>query len=365
MKIGMIGFRGIPHTYGGGDEFIRYLGPGLAARGNKVVVYCWSQLFKDKSKYYNGVERIFIPTFNHKSLGQLYLSTVAVIHMLFIKVDIVYIHTLPSGLHSIIPWLFRKKIVVNTDGFDWLRDKWGIIGKTYFKLSARVVTFTANRLVSDAEGIRDYYLRKFNVDSTVIAYGANIETTKNKDLIKEFGVEPYGYFLIACRFVPENNISLIISAFEKVKTDKKLLIAGAANYKSDYFDKCKSTKDARIKFLGHISDYNTMKELHCNCYAYLHGHSMGGTNPALLKALGYGNCILALDTVFNREVLDDKYGIIFKNDVNDLVNKLQEIIENPSKAENYRRNAPNRITEAYTWEKIINDYEKLFKSVLS
>jgi glycosyltransferase involved in cell wall biosynthesis len=108
-----------------------------------------------------------------------------------------------------------------------------------------------------------------------------------------------------------------------------------------------------------------MKELHCNCYAYLHGHSMGGTNPALLKALGYGNCILALDTVFNREVLDDKYGIIFKNDVNDLVNKLQEIIENPSKAENYRRNAPNRITEAYTWEKIINDYEKLFKSVLS
>jgi len=365
MKIGMIGFRGIPHTYGGGEEFVRYLAPGLVSKGHKVIVYCWAQLFEDKSKFYQGVERIFIPTFNHKALGQFFLSTIAVIDMLFRKVDVVYIHTLPGGMHSIIPWLFGKKIIVNTDGFDWLRDKWGIIGKTYFKLSARTVVFTADQLVSDAEGIRDYYLKTFNRDSTIIAYGANIENSDEKNLLREFNVISFDYFLIACRFVPENNIDLIIKAFEKVRTDKKLLIAGSANYKSDYFEKCKSTKDKRIKFLGHVSEYNKVKELHCNCYAYLHGHSMGGTNPSLLKALGYGNCILALDTVFNREVLTDKFGILFKNDVDDLALKLQEIIDNPSKAEYFRTNAPNRIKEAYTWEKIINDYDDLFGNVFT
>lgn len=363
MKIGMVGFRGIPHTYGGGEEFVRYLAPALASRGHHVIVYCWAHLFEDKSKYYQGVERVFIRTFNHKWLGQFYLATVAVFDMVFRKVDIVYVHTLPSGIHSIIPWFFRKRIVVNTDGFDWLRDKWGTIGKAYFRLSAATVVHTADELVSDNGGIRDYYLEKFKRDSTVIAYGANIESSTEKHLLDEFAVGKDEYFLVACRFVPENNIDLIIRAFEKVKTDKKLLIAGGANYKSEYVDQCRSTKDPRIEFLGHINDYSKVRELHCNCYAYIHGHSMGGTNPALLKALGYGNCIVALNTVFNREVLAGKYGILFEKDVDDLAAKLQSLVDNPAEVDRYKKSAPDRIREAYTWDKIVRDYEDLFKKV--
>lgn len=368
MRIAMIGFRGIPHTYGGGEELARHLAPGLVQRGHEVIVYCRRNLFKDRSPYWQGVRRIFLPTIEHKVLGQFIHATLCMIDVLFRKVDVIYVHTLPSGPHTLIPWLFRKKIVVNTDGFDWARGKWGKIAKAYFKLSAWIVVHTATELVSDARAMKEYYLNHYKRDSTYIAYGANIESSRNPEIIKQYGLEPYKYYLVACRLVPENNIDLIVEAFERVKTDKLLVIAGGANYKSPWVKKLLSTKDPRIKFLGHISDPEHVKELHCNCYAYLHGHSVGGTNPALLKALGYGNCVLALNTPFNREVLQSDsgicYGILFERDIEDLESKLQYIDNHPEVADEYRRKAPNRVKEAYTWEKIIEEYEKLFRRLV-
>lgn len=368
MKIAIVGVRGIPHTYGGGDEFVRYFAPRLAEKGHKVIVYCWKNMFTDREKYYQGVERIFLQTINHKALGQLFHSFFCVIDILFRKVDIAYIHTLPSGPHTLILWLFKRalglKIVVNTDGFDWLRDKWGTIGKLYFKLSARIVVFTADQLVSDAEGMREFYLKKFKRDSPVIAYGANVEKSEEMGLIQEFGVTANNYYLIACRFVPENNILKIIKAFEKVKTEKILLIAGSANYRSKYILECRTTKDPRIKFIGHIGEYNKVKELHCNCYAYVHGHSLGGTNPSLLKALGYGNCVIALNSVFNREVLqDNKYGILFEDSIDDIYNKIQSAENNPEMVNHYRGIAPQRILDAYTWDKITQQYVDVFSAL--
>jgi glycosyltransferase involved in cell wall biosynthesis len=121
----------------------------------------------------------------------------------------------------------------------------------------------------------------------------------------------------------------------------------------------KETKDPRVKFLGHVGVAEHVKELHCNAYAYLHGHSLGGTNPALLKALGYGNCVLALGTAFNREVLQD-YGIFFENDADDLARRIQGIEEHPEIAAAYRGRAPQRIREAYTWDRITDQYEEIF-----
>jgi rhamnosyltransferase len=114
-----------------------------------------------------------------------------------------------------------------------------------------------------------------------------------------------------------------------------------------------------VKFLGHVGNAEHVKELHCNAYAYVHGHSMGGTNPSLLKALGYGNCVVALRTPFNSEVVGE-CGILFERDAEDLARKLQELESHPEMAEKYRRMAPNRILEAYTWEKITDQYEELF-----
>ena len=148
-----------------------------------------------------------------------------------------------------------------------------------------------------------------------------------------------------------------------LQTNKKLVIAGGANYKSGYIKSIMNTNDERIIFLGPVYAEGHIKELHCNCFAYIHGNEVGGTNPALLKAMGYGNMVLASDNVFNNEVLFDA-GISYKKDPSDLATKLQKIIDNPGIREEYKHKAVNRIKQCYTWEKITNDYIKLFKSLL-
>lgn len=254
------------------------------------------------------------------------------------------------------------------NGLDWERGKWGSVARFYLKLSARVVIFTATEIISDAKGIQKYYIENFGSDSNIIAYGAEIDTSPNPAAVTQYGIEPGEYYLIASRIVPENNTDLIIEAFSRLETDRILVIAGSANYEDSWTRKLSEIAGPRVKFLGHVSDHTQVAELHKNCYAYIHGHSLGGTNPSLLKALGYGNCILALDSPYNLEVLsgDDDiiYGISFKRDVDDLAMKIKAIDEDPERAAAFRKIAPKRIEEAYTWDKISDQYAALFELVI-
>src|SRR4029079_5410720 len=143
---------------------------------------------------------------------------------------------------------------------------------------------------------------------------------------------------------------------------RKLVIAGGANYDSPFHRKLRSMVGENVILTGHIDDQEVIRELHCNCFAYLHGHSVGGTNPSLLKAMGYGNCILALDTVFNREVLADG-GIFFPRDVDTLANEIRSIESDPGRVAAMRKMGPERIRENYTWEKIASQYDELFREV--
>jgi glycosyltransferase involved in cell wall biosynthesis len=204
------------------------------------------------------------------------------------------------------------------------------------------------------------YVDEFKTTSACIAYGANIENSQDPNIVRKYGVEPGKYYLIASRMVPENNADLIVSAFNRITTDKVLAIAGGTNYRSPFLDKLKALAGPNVRFLGHVHDAQHVKELHCNCYAYVHGHMLGGTNPALVKALGYGNMVIALNTLFNKEVLQQDYGLLFEMNVDDLAAKLQYIEDNPTTAREYRQRAPERIRQAYTWEHITDQYEEFF-----
>jgi len=280
--------------------------------------------------------------------------------MLFRKLDVALVLNIVNGFHCVIPRLFGKKFAINVDGMDWKRDKWGAIAKKYFYWNAKCIgKICPKGIVSDAYEMRRIYLEEFGTPSACIAYGANIETSTNPEVLGEYGLEPFQYYLIASRLVPENNADLIIRAFGRVNTQRILAIAGSANYRSDFIDEIKQTRDPRVRFLGHVGEAKHVKELHCNAYTYLHGHSMGGTNPALLKALGYGNCVVALRTPFNLEVMGD-YGVYFERDAEDLARKIQYLESHPEAAAEYQRRAPERIRQAYTWEKITDQYEELF-----
>jgi glycosyltransferase involved in cell wall biosynthesis len=363
----MIGFRGIPHTYGGNEEFIRHIAPRLAERGHEIIVYCRSGYYPDREPEWKGVRRIFYPAPEHKSLGQFTHAAEAMMDAAVRRPDIVYVHTLPSAPFTIIPALLRQRVVVNVNGMEWGRDKWGPVGKGYFRAAARISLRTATAIVNDSEAMRGFYKERFGRDSYFIAYGADIEESSNPELIAPYGLERHGYYLIASRLVPENNADLIIDAYLASGATRPLVVAGGANYTSPWVEKVVAKASDRVRFIGHVDSADAVKELHCNCYSYIHGHSLGGTNPSLVKALGYGNCIMALDNPFNREVLTGrdktKYGILFEKDVGSLARAIDEIDGDPDAAAHYRAKAPARIREAYTWPFITDEYEKMFLAV--
>jgi glycosyltransferase involved in cell wall biosynthesis len=363
LRIALFGSRGIPHTYGGAEAFLGELAPRLVERGHEVIVYCRRSLFKDRPRLYRGVRLIYLPSVETKILGTPTHTLMCMLDLLFRGVDVALVVNIVNAFHCLIPRAFQKNIAINVDGMDWKRDKWGKFAKRYFYWNAKCVKRICPKgVVTDAYEMRRIYLEEFNTPSVCIAYGANVEGSVNPDAVRKYGLEPFKYYLIASRLVPENNADLIMQAFKRVKSTKILAIAGSSNYRSAFIGRLRQTSDSRVRFLGHVSDPDDVKELHCNTYAYLHGHSMGGTNPSLLKALGYGNCVVALRTAFNLEVMTD-HGIFFDRDPDDLARKMQDLEDHPEIAADYRRRAANRIIEAYTWDTITDQYEELFQQL--
>ena len=352
LRIALTGSRGIPHTYSGYEVFVRELAPRLAARGHEVIVYCRRSLFKKRPAYYKNVRLIYLPSIETKVLGTPTHTLASMIDLLFRRVDVVLTVNIANAFFCAIPRLFGKRVAINVDGMDWKRDKWGRFGKTYFYWNAKCVGKICPRgVITDAYEMRRIYLEEFRTPSACIPYGNDAEYSSHSEIVRRYGLQPFEYYLVLSRMVPENNADLIVKAFEQTRTRRILAIAGDANYKSEFAKRVKATRDPRVRFLGHIGNAEHVTELHC--------HSMGGTNPSLLKALGCGNCILALRTPFNEEVLQD-YGIFFERDTHELAARLQFLDDNPQMAEHYRCQAPERIRQAYTWEKITDQYEELF-----
>lgn len=185
-------------------------------------------------------------------------------------------------------------------------------------------------------------------------------------MITAQGVAPREYFLIVSRLIPENSLEVMLDGFRRSRTSKRLVVVGAATYRDAFQDRLEAiaASDARIHLAGQMSDQTLLKELWCNCYAYLHGHSVGGTNPALLRAMGYRSCVLARDTVFNREVLADT-GLFFAADPAEVAELIDRVDESPADAAAMRVRARTRVRETYTWENVVDQYERLFRSVVT
>ena len=358
MRIAILGTRGVPSGYSGYEAFADEVGHRLADRGHEVLVYCRRSLFYERPRIYRGMRLLYLPSIQTKSLSTFSHMFLSALDVLFRSVDAALVCNVANSPFCIIPKLIGIRTAINVDGLEWLRPKWGRWGKRYFKFSARIAKFTSHVVITDADGMRQVYSDEFKTDSVMIAYGANIQHSDRPQLLDPYALIPGQYYVIASRLVPDNNADLIVRAFERVKTEKLLVIAGGTPYRDPFAERVKQTTDPRIRFLGHIDDQEVIRELHCNAYAYIHGHQYGGTNPALLKALGYGNCIVALDTVFNREVLGT-YGQFFTKDLASLVERLQYLEDHPEVQAALASAAPERIRERYTWDHISDEYERL------
>jgi glycosyltransferase involved in cell wall biosynthesis len=214
-------------------------------------------------------------------------------------------------------------------------------------------------MVTDAQVIQDYYLARHNAPSTMIAYGSEVERRPNRDVVRKWRVEPNRYVLYVSRLEPENNAHLVIEAFKKVRTAYRLLIVGDAPYAEQYINSLKASArgDKRIIFTGFVfgQDYRALQQ---NAYCYVHATEVGGTHPALLEAMGYGNCVLTLATPENIEVVGEA-GVPYIDEF-DLAEKLKRVLRDGSLVQAYRNRAQQRIQKHYDWETVVDQYEQLF-----
>ncbi len=359
LKIALIGSRGVPANYGGFETCVEEVGKRLVEKGHEVTVYCRKSYYQEDLDHYLGMKRVCLPNLKKKSLDTMSHTFLSAWHALSQNYDVYMVFNAANSLFVLPLKVFGKKIAINTDGLEWKRSKWGFGGRTFYKVSEKVSCWMANRLVSDSKGIREYYLNTHKTDSVEIAYGAYIQSSEKPEKLKDLGLEPGEYFLQITRFEPENHPLLTIRAFNRLETNKKLVLVGGNPYPTAYTKQMESEADDRVILPGTIYDKEMLQELWCNSFAYVHGNSVGGTNPALLQTMASGCFTLAVNVQFNKDVLGD-CGIYYDSDENSLLEKMKWAIQNKAELDIYRRKAQQRIQEHYSWDKIADQYEQLF-----
>jgi glycosyltransferase involved in cell wall biosynthesis len=355
----MLGTRGIPANYGGFETFAEHLAVRLTERGHQVTVYGRSSYIRHPEKTYKGVCLVILPTLMHKYLETPAHTFLSTLHVLFRRYDALLYCNSANAFCTFLPRLLGRKVVLNVDGLEWQRAKWNIFGKAVYRFSEYLSTILPDRVVTDARVVQGYYHERFGKTSTYIPYGTLVGRTSSQGILKKFGVKSRRYFLYVSRLEPENNALAVVRAFERARTDYKLVIVGDAPFSTAYIRELKSTKDERIVFTGYVFGRG-YRELQSHAYCYIQATEVGGTHPALLEAMGHGNCVLANDVPEHREVLGDVGEYFDVRDVQSLSSKIEWMLRHPEAVEWYRKKAMRRVRDHYSWGRVASDYERLF-----
>ncbi len=362
MKIAIMGIRGIPANYGGFETFIEEMAPRLAGRGHDVTVFGRANIIDYKEEMYKGVHIKILPTISHKYLDTVVHTLVCTLYSFFHRYDVVFICNSANAIFAWLPRLMGKPTVLNVDGLEWKRQKWNWLGKNFYKVSERLATFTATRLVSDARDVQQYYKSKFKKNTTYIPYGAPEVPEKTRQVLDQYGLQPRRYVLYVSRMEPENNAHRVVQAFERTKTDLHLVMVGDAPYSSEYIKQLRSTQDPRIIFTGYVFGQG-YRELQSHAYFYVQATEVGGTHPALLEGMGYGNCVLANKVPEHKEVLQNAGVYFHTHDDDNLVEQMQYLLDHPEVVQEYRDRVRSHVHQHYSWAKVTSDYEMLFQQV--
>ncbi|HFI0376833.1 TPA: beta 1-4 rhamnosyltransferase Cps2T [Streptococcus suis] len=375
----IIGSRGLPAQYGGFETFVEQLVSNQVSPTIRYHVACLSDSSHHQHTDYKGADCF---TINPPKLGP---ARVIAYDMMAISyaLDLVKAQEMEKPIFYILGNTiggfiapFAKKIhsvggtlFVNPDGLEWKRTKWSKPVQSYLKYAEKAMAKHADLLIADNEGIENYIQEAYpGTHTRFIAYGTDLSPTDYRsdseavlNFFGQWNVKEKEYYLIIGRFVPENNYLTVIKEFMASDTKRDLVIV--ANYEgSAYFQKLEEetdfSRDKRIKFVGTVYDTNLLKYLRNQCRAYIHGHEVGGTNPSLLEALAQTNENLVLGVDFNQKVALDgaRYWTKEPGNLSQLINQIDQEAE----ALDMGQRAKNHMKNAYTWDKIVREYEELF-----
>ena len=360
MKVALLGSRGIPNRYGGYETLLEELAVRLVKRGFEVTVYCRSHSTPPDLRTYKGADLVVLPTIRTKYLDTPVHTFLSCLHALREPFDVALMVNSANALFVPILRLSGVPVALHVDGIEKRRAKWGPVGRAVYALSERLACVIPDALVTDAEVIRRHYLERYGAESVSIAYGVDPRPPRETGVLERLGLEHRRYFLYVSRFEPENNPHKVAEAYRSVSGDLPLVLVGGAPYAGEFIAGFTQGADPRILFPGAIYGEG-YRELMSHALAYIHATDVGGTHPALVEAMGYGNCVVVNDTPENREVAGAP-GLYFRAaEPPTLARCLEEVLSDPERAAQRGREAAQRAADHYDWERVADQYARLFK----
>jgi len=367
LRIGILGTRGVPPRYGGFETFAGELSTRLVARGHEVSVYCREISKQDAAvsparrslqpARWNGVHRIVLPAVRHKYLETVSHTFLSALDALRRRFDVVLLCNAANAF--VLPLLraARVPVAINVDGIERRRRKWNALGRAVYALGESLSVRFANVVVADAEVIAEYYRRTHLVDPVMIPYGAEFPAEDDSDVLQRLQIESRNFSLYVSRFEPENNPLEVAMAYQKLGRAPKLVMVGSAAYAPELDAALRRQAGERILLPGAIygRDYRTLQR---NALLYIQATEVGGTHPAMIEAMGSGGCVVALDTPENREVGGDAVRYFRLRPEETLSGTIRECL---STADVMRAEARARAAEKYSWERVTDHYERLFR----
>jgi len=363
VKIALLGTRGVPAQYGGFETAVEEIGARLADRGYEVTVYCRNP--GQRLHEYRGMKLVNVPAIKHRMTETLSHTALSSAHAAIRdRPDVALL--LNAGNAPLLKPLMLAGIptAIHLDGLESRREKWRGIGARYYRWAEKAAVRGGTIVVADAQAIADHVLKMYGRQCTVIPYGAEV-IDPAADRLGELGVQSGEYHLIVARLEPENHVLDAVNAYRNSTESRPLVVVGSAPYAQWYIDKVQAAAegDPRIHLVGSIYDKELLDQLYGHARTYIHGHSVGGTNPSLLRAMGAGAPVLAFDVEFNREVTAEQ--AFFWSDSDSLTALLNEIFLGTFDAHlgELGERGQSRIREHYQWEAVTDEYETLLTTL--
>jgi glycosyltransferase involved in cell wall biosynthesis len=360
VRVALLGSRGIPARYGGYETLMEELATRLVARGFAVTVYCRSHSTPRSLTEYRGARLVVLPTIRGKYLDTPVHTFLSCLHAAREPFDAILMVNSANALFLPLLAAGGAPVALNVDGIEKRRAKWGAFGRFVYALSERLACVLPDVLVTDAEVIRRHYLERYGAESVPIAYGVDPRPPRETGVLAKLGLTSRRFFLYVSRFEPENNPHRVAAAYRSVGGDLPLVMVGGAPYASRFIASFTRGADPRILFPGAIYGEG-YRELLSHALAYIHATEVGGTHPALVEAMGYGNCILVNDAVENREVAGEVALYFQAREPESLAAGLNAVRQNPDEAAERGRQAAARAARLYSWEGVTEQYARLFE----
>jgi len=349
----------VPALYGGFETAVEEIGRRLVSRGYDVTVYCRNP--GQRITEYAGMHLVNVPAIRHRMAETLSHTALSTAHAIIADhPDVVLL--LNAGNAPLLKPLALAGIptAIHLDGLESKREKWRGAGAKYYRWAERASIRWGREVIADAQAIADHVQREYGRTCVVIPYGAEV-IAPGSDRLVEMDLTERGFHLVVARFEPENHVLDAVHAYRASTEQRPLVVVGSAPYSQWYVDRVREAArdDPRIRFAGGVYDQALLDQLYANCVSYVHGHSVGGTNPSLLRAMGAGAPVLAYDVEFNREVTAGN--ALFWSDADALTVILDQIAGHhlDARLDELRDLGRERVRSAYQWDAVTDDYEAL------